>query len=121
MTSPTAAPAPLRPKAWRGSTFSPRCALIVLAGLLCAGCALLGGIALFSTTALIQLATLPCEINASKRAIAMLREGGQYSERELECAEKVLSAAAMTYVASLLISVIQVLRLGESFGARRRP
>lgn len=49
MTSPTAAPAPLRPKAWRGSTFSPRCALIVLAGLLCAGCALLGGIALFAT------------------------------------------------------------------------
>jgi len=49
VTSPTAAPAPLRPKAWRGSTFSPRCALIVLAGLLCAGCALLGGIALFAT------------------------------------------------------------------------
>ena len=49
MTTPTASPAPLRPTAWRGSTFSPRCALIVLAGLLCAGGALLGGIALLAT------------------------------------------------------------------------
>ena len=72
---------------------------------------LLFGIALFSVTAIFQLVTLPCEFNASKRALVALTESGYYSEEELGAARKVLSAAALTYVAALFVTVMQLLRL----------
>lgn len=79
----------------------------------------MAGIALFSVTALFQLVTLPCEFNASKRALDCLKESGWYSDKELAASKKVLSAAAMTYVAALFVTVIQVLRLLAIYGRRR--
>ena len=82
---------------------------------------ILVGIGLFSTTALFQLVTLPCEFNASARAMKELRESGVYTEDELTASRKVLSAAAMTYVAALFVSVVQIIRLLAIFaGGRRR-
>jgi Zn-dependent membrane protease YugP len=78
------------------------------------------GIALFSVTALFQLVTLPCEFNASKRALVALRQSGNYTKEELAASKEVLTAAALTYVAALFITVIQVLRLLTIYGRRRR-
>lgn len=72
---------------------------------------MLGGIGLFSVTTLFQLATLPCEFDASRRALVAMRGMGYFSERELSDSKKVLSCAAMTYVAALLVSILQLLRL----------
>ena len=80
---------------------------------------LLGGIIMFSATTLFHLVTLPCEINASRRALAELSYTGWYSEGELSGCKKVLSAAAMTYVAALAVSLIQLLRLVTMFNRRR--
>ena len=76
------------------------------------------GIALFAVTTLFQLATLPCEFNASKRAIGALREMGCYNENELTAAKKVLTAAALTYVAASFVSMMQLLRLVLIFSRR---
>lgn len=72
---------------------------------------LLIGIGLFSVTVLFELVTLPCEFNASNRAMAILVRSGYYTSYELHASRKVLSAAAMTYVAALMTSIIQLLRL----------
>ncbi len=82
----------------------------------------LGGIGLFAVTTLFQLVTLPCEFNASRRAIESLEGMGIYSSRELSASKKVLSAAAFTYVAAMLVSILQLLRLIVSFlgNGRRR-
>ncbi|HHX54575.1 MAG TPA: zinc metallopeptidase [Clostridiales bacterium] len=69
------------------------------------------GVALFSLTALFQLITLPVEFDASKRALNSLTESGQFTDEELAGAKKVLSAAALTYVAALAVSVAQLIRL----------
>ncbi len=69
------------------------------------------GIILFSALVLFQLVTLPVEFNASRRALATLESRFILDEEELSGAKKVLSAAAMTYVASALVSVMQLLRL----------
>lgn len=69
------------------------------------------GIGLFAVTTLFQLVTLPCEFNASRRAMSALRNTGFYSENELSASSKVLSAAAFTYVAAMLVSLLQLLRL----------
>ena len=69
------------------------------------------GLILFSFTALFQLVTLPTEFNASRRAVAAIRETGILADDELECAKEVLSAAALTYVAALASSLSQLLRL----------
>ncbi len=68
------------------------------------------GILLFSTTALFQLFTLPTEFNASSRALNVIQEHDILSSDELVGAKKVLSAAALTYVAALAVSIVQVLR-----------
>jgi Zn-dependent membrane protease YugP len=81
--------------------------------------ALLFGIALFAVTTLFQLVTLPCEFDASKRALAEMDKTGLYSSGELAVSRKVLSAAAMTYVASMLVSALQLLRLILSISRRR--
>ena len=77
------------------------------------------GIVLFSATTLFHLVTLPCELNASKRALTELELCGWYSDAELGASKKVLSAAAMTYIAALAMSLIQLLRLIRIFGNRR--
>lgn len=81
---------------------------------------IMGGIALFSVTAIFQLVTLPCEFNASKRALVALRQSGNYTNEELAASKEVLSAAALTYVAALFVTVMQVLRLLSIYGRRRR-
>ncbi len=81
------------------------------------------GIALFSVAVLFQLVTLPVEFNASSRAVAALAESGRFSDEEIQGVKKVLSAAALTYVAALLVSLANLLRLiliTNSRGRRRR-
>ena len=60
---------------------------------------------------LIQLVTLPTEFNASSRALKTLDESGILYKEEIGGAKKVLSAAAMTYVAALATSLASLLRL----------
>lgn len=69
------------------------------------------GVLLFSAVVLFQVVTLPVEFNASRRAIKIIRETGVLSEEELVGAKKVLSAAALTYVAAMLTSLMSLLRL----------
>ncbi|NLT57903.1 MAG: zinc metallopeptidase [Clostridiales bacterium] len=78
------------------------------------------GLLLFGGVALFQLVTLPVEFDASRRAIAALEGSGMMSGDELYGAKKVLSAAAMTYVAALLTALAQLLRLVLLFGGRGR-
>ncbi|MDR3201406.1 MAG: zinc metallopeptidase [Spirochaetales bacterium] len=78
------------------------------------------GILLFSGAVLFYLITLPVEFNASSRAIALLRSGGVLSEAELAGVKKVLTAAALTYVASALTAVASLLRLILLSRNRRR-
>lgn len=76
------------------------------------------GIGLFFFIVLFQLVTLPVEFNASRRAINTIEEQGILFGDELNGAKKTLRAAAMTYVASAALSVLQLLRLIAS--TRRR-
>lgn len=69
------------------------------------------GILCFALTLLFALVTLPVEFNASSRAINALRSGGYMSEEELSGAKAVLDAAALTYVASAISSLLQLVRL----------
>ena len=69
------------------------------------------GIGLYGLSTLFALVTLPVEYNASRRAKQMLVQEGILAEDEMKGAKKVLSAAALTYVASLLMSLIYFLRL----------
>ena len=69
------------------------------------------GILAFSAVLLFQLITLPVEFNASRRALSTLSQNGILQGEELSGAKKVLSAAAMTYVAAVLVSLMQLLRL----------
>ena len=78
------------------------------------------GIILFSTLAVFQLVTLPVEFNASDRAITTLAQSGILYGEEIDGAKKVLKAAALTYVAALVSSLAQLLRLIILFGGRRR-
>lgn len=76
------------------------------------------GIYLFLAVLLFQIITLPVEFNASKRALAQL-ESGYISSEEVQSSKKVLGAAAMTYVAATLVSVLQLLRLLALSNRRR--
>ena len=78
------------------------------------------GIVLFSLAVLFQLVTLPVEFNASSRALKMLESTGILGTDENAGARKVLTAAALTYVAALASSVLQLLRLVILAGGRRR-
>lgn len=69
------------------------------------------GILLFSAVVAFQLVTLPVEFNASRRALAILKSTYTLNEEELEGAKKVLTAAALTYVAAALTSLMSLLRL----------
>lgn len=81
------------------------------------------GIALFSLTALFQLITLPTEFNASARALTVLEDTELLCGDEIKGARRVLSAAAMTYVAALATSLASLLRLiliASNASGRRR-
>jgi len=69
------------------------------------------GVFLFTFVVLFQLITLPVEFNASSRAMRILEQSGMLAGGELKGAAKVLRAAAMTYVAALFSSILQLLRL----------
>lgn len=69
------------------------------------------GIILFSASVLFTLVTLPVEFNASKRALACIRETGLMTGDEYSGAKRTLQAAAMTYVASAVTAIMQLLRL----------
>ena len=69
------------------------------------------GIILYSLVVIFQLATLPVEFNASARAMSALSSTGILKDEELKASRKVLTAAAMTYVAALLTSLLTLLRL----------
>ena len=64
--------------------------------------------------------TLPVEFNASNRAIRMLADSGMMYGEEIKGAKKVLSAAALTYVASAATAILQLLRILILTGGRRR-
>lgn len=80
------------------------------------------GILLFSLVTVFQLITLPVEFNASRRAIATIEDRNLLTEDEAKGARKVLTAAALTYVAALASSLAQLLRLVliSRSGNRRR-
>jgi len=69
------------------------------------------GILLFTGAVLFSVLTLPVEFNASRRAMALLGERGYLKGQELDGARKVLSAAALTYVASTAMAAMQLLRM----------
>ena len=82
------------------------------------------GVALYGLSTLFALVTLPVELNASKRAKQMLVQEGILTEAELPYADKMLDAAASTYLASLLTSLVYFLRfavwVSMLFGGRNR-
>ena len=78
------------------------------------------GILAFGLSTVFQLVTLPVELNASRRALAAIEEGGLLMPDEYPMAKKTLPAAAMTYVAALAVSLAQLLRLVLLFGGRGR-
>ncbi|MCH5170846.1 MAG: zinc metallopeptidase [Oscillospiraceae bacterium] len=78
------------------------------------------GIAFFGLAVFFQLVTLPVEFNASRRAVKVIDEIGILQTEELKGTKKVLTAAALTYVASLAVSVANLLRLILLANRRRR-
>ncbi len=100
----------VHPVASFGSKLGP---ILVIGGLILGAYPVLIdiGIILFSFAVVFTLITLPIEFNASKRAVRILSGTGSLTGGEVEGAKKVLSAAAMTYVASALASILTLLRL----------
>lgn len=78
------------------------------------------GIIMFSAAVLFQLVTLPVEFNASARALEQLESNGILYRDEVSQTRKVLSAAALTYVAAAATAILQLLRLIILFGGRDR-
>ncbi|MFC0233486.1 zinc metallopeptidase [Vagococcus entomophilus] len=111
--------ASLVPVANIGSTVS--IPLIIL-GVILGGSSLLIniGIFCFSLAFLFQVVTLPVEFNASRRALAILKEGNILDAEELPMARQVLIAAALTYVAAAVATLLQLVRLIILFGGNRR-
>ena len=101
--------------------FGSRFSFVLVIGLLLYSQPLfLVGILLFSLTTVFQLVTLPVEFNASHRALETIEGQGLLDGEELDGAKKVLRAAAMTYVAALLMSALQLLRYVLIFLGRDR-
>lgn len=78
------------------------------------------GILVFSISVAVQIITLPVEINASRRAVKLLGDYGILAHQELPYCRRVLTAAAMTYVAAAASAVMSLIRLILIFGNRRR-
>ena len=94
---------------------------LILIGLIMGVSSLISfGIILFSLVTLFQRLTLPVEFDASRRAVESLAMSGTVTDEELFGVRKVLTAAALTYVAALAVSMANLLRLLMMFGGRRR-
>lgn len=94
--------------------------IFIILGLFMGGSTLINlGILLFSLAVLFQLVTLPVEYNASHRAVNLLDATGILSGEEVGQTRRVLSAAALTYVAAAAVAILQLLRLLLLFGNRR--
>lgn len=78
------------------------------------------GLLAFSMAFLFQVVTLPVEFNASRRALKVLSEGGLLTQEEVPMARQVLFAAALTYVAAAVATLLQLVRLIILFGNNRR-
>ncbi len=78
------------------------------------------GVLAFGLSTLFQLVTLPVEFNASRRAMAALTDSGCFEQEDLCASRRVLSAAAMTYLAALAVSLANLLRLAIIAGSTRR-
>lgn len=76
------------------------------------------GIIFFALAVVFSVITLPVEFNASRRAIRILSDGRYLTEKELPLARKVLSAAALTYVAATTMAVLNLVRLLILRGSR---
>ena len=74
------------------------------------------GVGLFATTTVFTLVTLPVEFDASRRALATLQQGGYLASDELAGARKVLDAAALTYVAAFITSLLQLVYWAWALG-----
>lgn len=84
---------------------------LILIGFVISGPFLKIGILLFSASVLFQIVTLPVEFNASRRALVQIGNEGILEGKEIKEGKDVLTAAALTYVAAALVSVLQLLRL----------
>ncbi len=95
--------------------------LFILAGMLFSfnHTLIVTGIIMFSLAVLFQLVTLPVEFNASSRALQLLESNGILYQNEVSMTRKVLSAAALTYVAAAASAILQLLRLILLFGGNR--
>lgn len=95
--------------------------LFILAGMLFSfnHTLIVTGIIMFSLAVLFQLVTLPVEFNASSRALQLLESNGILYQNEVSMTRKVLSAAALTYVAAAASAILQLIRLILLFGGNR--
>jgi Zn-dependent membrane protease YugP len=108
----------LVPAANIGSSFGP---WLAVAGLILSFPLLINiGIVFFGAAVIFYVITLPVEFNASARALAILRSGNVLTGEELRGVKKVLTAAALTYVASALTALMSFLRLILLSRSRRR-
>jgi Zn-dependent membrane protease YugP len=108
----------LVPVANIGSSLGP---WLAIAGLTLSMPVLLNaGILIFGAAVLFYIVTLPVEFNASARALALLKSGNVLTQEELSGVRKVLTAAALTYVASALSAIMNLLRLILISRSRRR-
>jgi Zn-dependent membrane protease YugP len=108
----------LVPAANLGSSLGP---WLAIAGLVLSVPLLINaGLIFFAAAVLFYIVTLPVEFNASSRALALLRNGNVLTQEELAGVRKVLTAAALTYVASALTAVMSFLRLFLLSRNRRR-
>lgn len=106
----------LVPVANFGSRFSM---VLIVAGVFFGQVLIEAGILLFCAVVLFQVVTLPVEFNASRRALRLLGDNGILCDEEVGMTRKVLRAAALTYVASALMSALQLVRLVLLYGRRR--
>lgn len=106
----------LVPVATIGSTISMP---LIIAGLFFGQFLITTGIICFSAAFAFQVVTLPVEFNASRRALSILKSNNFLDDEELTMARKVLVAAALTYVAAAISTLLQLLRLVILFGNRR--
>ncbi|MBQ3692472.1 MAG: zinc metallopeptidase [Clostridia bacterium] len=93
---------------------------ILIAGFLFSDTLIRVGIIAYSLAVLVYLVTLPVEFDASRRALSAIKSNYMLDENEYKGAKSVLTAAAMTYVASALSALIQFLRLVLIANGRRR-
>lgn len=111
----------LVPMAGIGSNFGY---ILVILGLIIGGTSssliINAGIILFTVAVLFQIVTLPVEFDASKRALVLLSSRGILGDEEIKDTRKVLTAAALTYVAAAAASILQLLRLIIMSGGRNR-